>query len=324
MRNLPSQAEPSELRDLVVYLAQRATYEAVRSAAMIALQSPRGDEAIREFFAVGWGQAQERAQLDQQMHRHIVARVLATHSPEYSPQVVASARAAERGTDAERAEYVRSGFRVAQERDQATRDADGQAAAALRDADRCYVRGLREVTGAQVRLAATYATREGATDSDIIQFFHFSWASGARLDTEDFRLTAEAQEVRQVAAIERLTREARAAQKAAESAGDAAKEAMRRQAADAWGRVATGGAPAVGSWQQAQQVADAQASFWGQVYRDAVAQSSMNWRPVMKSANAARTDWRQDTLHAQQQVSFWRKLIAEAKEREEQLRPVSG
>ncbi|GGJ76535.1 hypothetical protein GCM10010123_03150 [Pilimelia anulata] len=320
----PAVARPGPTpRELTQHLAIAAPYRVVRAAALIALQSPRGDEAIREFIPDGWCAATRRAEEDANRYAHIIERVLGAHSEATSPRVVRAARAARAGTVPEQEAFVRDGLERARAADRADRDADGRAAAALREFDRRYVADLRDrvAAGQQVRVAAAWATRAGAGDGDVVEFYAYSWISAARLDNERHRLDRYQQEMRRLTAIQRLQVDARAAQAAAEAASGEAAAALRRRAAEAWGSVATAGTPEVDTWQRAKQVADEQAAAWQRVYEEALRQESINWQPLTGTARDTRNAWRADITNATERATAWRELVQEALDREQDMRP---
>ncbi|WP_433393644.1 hypothetical protein [Micromonospora sp. KLBMP9576] len=309
-------------RALATHLAIASPYGAVRAAAMTALNSPRGEIAVKEFIPAGWCQATERAEQDAMMNDHIIARVLATHAYETSPWVWSAADAARTASAPEKEYFVRFGLAEARAADQRARDEDGAHQAALQQFDRDYVAGLRDTAqGEQVRIAAAWALRPEATDSDIVEFYTYAWASFGKLDFERFQLTTAEQEMRWFAAIDRLKQSALAAQAAAEAASGEAQRALQQEAADAWGQVAAGAAPSVSGWLAAKQTADAQAAQWSAVYQLAMRQVGPNWRAMARPARSNRDGWERDARNARDRAAYWQQILQEALVAEEDIRP---
>ncbi|MEN3610553.1 hypothetical protein AAH979_13480 [Plantactinospora sp. ZYX-F-223] len=309
-------------RALATHLAVASPYGAVRAAAMTALNSPRGEVAVWEFIPAGWCQATIRAEQDAAMNDHIIARVLATHAYETSPWVWSAANAAKTAPAAEKEYFVRFGLEEARAADQRARDEDGAHAAALRQYDRDYVAQLRDTAqGEQVRIAAAWALRPEATDSDIVEFYTYAWSSFGKLDLERFQLTTADQEMRWFAAVDRLQRSALEAQAAAEAASGEAQKALQQQAADAWGQVAAGAAPSASGWLAAKQTADAQAQQWAAVYQLALRQTGPNWKAMTKPARGNRDAWERDSRNARDRAAYWQQVVADALAAEEDIRP---
>jgi hypothetical protein len=306
---------------LTVHLAVASPYGAVRAAATTAINSPRGEIAVKEFIPAGWCQATERAERDAAMHDHIIARVLATHAYETSPWVWSAANAAKNAPGAEKEYFVRFGLEEARAADQRARDEDGANAEALRQLDRNYVAEMRDTAqGEQVKIAAAWALRPGSTDSDIVEFYTYAWARFGKLDFERFQLTTSDQEMRWFVAVDRLQKSALEAQAAAEAASGEAQQALRQQAADAWGRVAAGTEPSVSGWLAAKQTADAQAKQWAAVYQLALRQTGPNWKAMTKPARTNRDAWERDSRNARDRAVYWQKVVQDALDAAERIR----
>lgn len=312
-------------RALATHLAVASPYGAVRAAAQSALNSPRGELAVKDFIPTGWCQATERAEQDAAMNDHIIARVLATHAYETSPWVWSAANAAKNAPAAEKEYFVRFGLDEARAADQRARDEDGANAAALRQADRDYVAQMRDTAqGEQVRIAAAWALRPEGTDSDIVEFYTYAWAAFGKLDLERFQLTSADQEMRWFAAVDKLKINALTAQAAAEAASGEAQKALQRDAADEWAKVATGAAPSASGWLAAKQTADAQAQQWSAVYQFALRQTGPNWKAMTKPARTNRDGWERDSRNARDRAAYWQQVIADALAAEEGIRPDEG
>lgn len=309
-------------RALATHLAVASPYGAVRAAALTALNSPRGEIAVREFIPAGWCQATKRAEQDAAMNDHIIQRVLATHAYETSPWVWSAADAARTASAAEKEYFVRFGLEEARAADQRARDEDGTHAEAIRQFDRDYVAKLRDTAqGEQVRIAAAWALRPEGTPSDVVEFYTYAWARFGKLDLERFQLTTAGQEMRWLAAVDRLKRSALAAQAAAEAASGEAQKALQAQAADAWGQVAAGAGPSASGWLAAKQTADLQAQQWAAVYQLTLRQSGPNWKAMTKPARANRDAWERDSRNARDRAAYWQKEVADALAAAENIRP---
>lgn len=312
-------------RALATHLVVASPYGAVRAAAQAAVNSPRGEIAVREFVPAGWCQATRRAEQDAAMHDHIIARVLATHAYETSPWVWSAANAAKTASAPEKEYFVRFGLEEARAADQRAREEDGAHAAALRQFDRDYVALMRDTAqGEQVQIAAAWALRPEATDSDIVEFYTYAWARFGKLDLERFQLTIADQEMRWLAAVDRLQKTALAAQAAAEALSGEAKKAKLREAADDWAQVAQGAAPSASGWLAAQQTADAQAKQWAAVYQLALRQTGPNWKAMTKPARANRDLWERDLRNARDRATHWQQVVTDALAAEEDIRPDAG
>src|SRR3954447_20722665 len=164
-------------RAMVEYLAQADPNPLIRAGAQRALAT--GDPAlVARFLEVDYPYLVEEAARMAQLDREWCDLVLSSITPEDSPAVYAAAQAAISGSDADRAEFVRSGYAAAQQQDDAVRQEAEAAARALVERDRGYVRQLAVTApGEQVRVAASFATRPLADDRDLDEFFTYTWMS---------------------------------------------------------------------------------------------------------------------------------------------------
>ena len=256
--------EPSDLWIWVRYLASAHPYSTVRTAAWSALISSSPDEALAEFDRTGFDYSVSRAQERRSRNLDFIRRVYETATFEYSPEVHSEAKRLLGGaTDSESELFVRSGYEAAKSRDRSYRDEVGEQKRALIQRDWDFVRLLStNDPGEQVRLSASYAVREGATDDDLVEFFAYGWATGSRLDLEVFRMQHAADNMKWRATITQLIADAEAAEKAAREASEEAKEQAKAAAIRAWQQVGTETAPARSSWGEAQEFALRQAENW--------------------------------------------------------------
>ncbi|MEQ0558617.1 hypothetical protein ABJI51_06020 [Amycolatopsis sp. NEAU-NG30] len=307
-------------RKLVRRLAGKDPRAAVRADAWVAW-ADESDGAVFDFLDHGLAEAEQRAAETAAVDADFCRRILATYTAAYAPEVNAAAQRALLGTDSDRELFVRQGFAAAEQRDRLARDADGRQQAALAEADRQYVRTLAtHDPGAQVRAAAAWATRPGATDADIVEFFAYGWATGAELDLEAHRLRDAEHEARWLATVRRLLLEAQAAEQAAlDAAGEAAAQ-LREAAARAWQRVGEQTAAPRVAWADAERAAREQAANWAAVAAAARAATGPNWQAVRDAADPVLTSWAAEQDWAAGQAVFWNDLLARAVDGETRMR----
>ncbi|WP_245573959.1 hypothetical protein [Amycolatopsis nigrescens] len=307
-------------RALVRVYAGKHPYSLVRAAAWSALISSAPDEAVAEFLKSGYAYAVQRSEQNRARNLDFARRVLATHTKEYSPEVHAAAERAVNGTDADREAFARTGYEAAKQLDKQERDASGEQAAAIKQADREYVLALATADpGPQVRASAAWATRPGYTDADIVEFFAYGWASSAKLDLEMHRLHAADANVTWRVTVNRLIVEAQAAEQAAKDAAEEVAEQARAAAARAWQAVGEQTAPARTAWSEAQQVAERQAANWRAVLDAANAAKGPNWDAIVDPATASQADWQAEKDFAVDQARFWEELLQQARDGEQRM-----
>ncbi|RZQ61560.1 hypothetical protein EWH70_23760 [Amycolatopsis suaedae] len=305
--------EVSADRALVRWLARKDPRSTVRTDAVVALVSPLGEPAVSEFLATGYDYAVRRAADAKVRNLDFAKRVLATHRPEFSPAVFEASRRAVQGTDADREAFVRTGYAAAQNSDRSAREAAGEHARAIAETDRAFVRALAvNDPGAQVRGAAVWATRPGAGDGDLVEFYVHGWVSGGRLDLDSHRARAADNDMAWRATARRLVAEATEAEQAArEAAGEAAEQA-RQAAARAWRTVADQTTPARTAWGEAERVALAQAENWRLVAAAAAGATSPNWQAIAGSAAGNESEWMAEQTTAAEQAAYWKALYEQA------------
>ncbi|WP_241777650.1 hypothetical protein [Streptomyces sp. CT34] len=314
-------AAAEEARDYVHRLAMSRLPAEIRTSAWNALRNSRGDEAIAEWLAPGGGYdyAKQRLRDTRVRNRAFCERVVQTHTAEFSPAARAAAARALKGTDADRAAFVRTGYAEAQQRDRATREADGRQKLEVAAGDREFVRSVAESDpGEQVRVAAQWALRPGASDADIAEFFGYGWVTGASLDLEGYRLrTADAERVRHNT-LSRLIKEAEAAEAAVHGAVDAAK--ARAEAERAWQAVAEHAGAAQKAWLAEQAAAKAQADNWKHVAALAKEAADGIWQGIADPAEATGDSWAEEQAQAAETARFWRDMYDRAQAAESRVR----
>ncbi|MFH8346529.1 ALF repeat-containing protein [Streptomyces sp. NPDC018045] len=288
----------------------------VRVSAWNALRS-EDPEAIAKWFAPdgGYEYARGRARTTRARNKAFIERVIRTHTKSYSPEVRAAAERALKGTPAEQATFVRTGYAEAQKHDRAQREADTQHKQEVAEAEREVVRRLAEDDpGEQVRTAAQWALRAGATDEDVAEFFGYGWVSGAALDLESRRSRiADAETVRHHT-LTRLIQEAAAAEEAVKGASDAAK--ARAEAERAWQAVAEHADAARKAWQAERAAAETQSANWQTVAERAKNSADGIWKNINESAKSNCEAWSKEQADAAESAAFWQNMFDRAKEGE--------
>jgi hypothetical protein len=307
-------------RAFVRYLAGKDARSPVRTDAWVALMSSRGDEAVAEFLATGFDYAKSRAAQTRSRNLDFAKRVLATNTAEYAPEVHRVAQRAVNGSDADRDVFVRTGYAAAQQADRVAREVSGELAKALVKKDWDYVLGLSVADpGPQVRGAAAWASRTDASDTDIIEFFAYGWASAARFDIESNRTRNVDADATWRVTVRRLIVDAQAAEQAAVDAAAEAAAAAKAAAARAWQAVGEQTSPPRSAWTEAQSVADRQAVNWQKVLDAANNETGPNWQPIVEPAIANQAEWTAERDWAADRSRFWDDLLAEARAGESRM-----
>lgn len=300
-------------REHVLRLAKSGLPAEIRASAWNALRSTRGDAAIAEWLAPGGGYdlAKQRLRDTRVRNRAFCERVSATHTAGFSPEVRVAAERALKGTDADRAAFVKTGYAEAQQRDRIAREADAQHRSEIAEGDRQFVRRLAaQEPGEHVRVAAQWAVRPGATDTDIAEFLGYGWASGAALDLEAYRLRIADSEVRRHHALSGLIEAAVAAERDLATAADAAR--ARAEAERAWRAVADNAATARATWLAEQEAAHAQAERWREIARVSRESADALWTDIGALADARQGDWTKEQTEAAGTAAFWKDVFDRA------------
>ncbi|MFQ6197405.1 ALF repeat-containing protein [Streptomyces sp. NPDC000405] len=314
-------AAKADARNRVLYYAKYHPAAEVRASAWNALRSARGDEAIAEWLAPGGGfdYAKQLARNTRARNKAFCERVVSTHPKEFSPEVRAAAERALKGTDADRAAFVKTGYAEAQQRDRTAREADAQRKVELAAKDRELVRSLAEHDpGEQVRVAAQWALRPGATDVDVAEFFGYGWSSGGVLDLEAYRLRVADGEAMRHAVLSQLIAKAAAAEEAGKGAADAAK--ARAEAAAAWKAVSEHADAAQRAWLAEQEAAAAQAENWQNIAKAAKESADSLWKNIGQSAETNQTSWTQERSEAAKSAGFWKDMFDRAQDAESRVK----
>lgn len=308
-------------RAFVQYLAKRDPRSAVRIGAWQALLSSAPDDAIAEFLTSGFDYAVKLAAERNLRNADFAKRVLATFTDEFSPEVHAAAQYAVDSRDnADRERFANGGFAAAQQRDRAVREASGEQAHAIVEADRAFVRNLAaNDPGAQVRVSAEFAVRAGASDADLVDFFSSGWAFGARLDLEAFRQNGADADHRWRVRLAELITDAAVAEKAAKEASSEVSEQAKVAAVRAWRTVGDYAGSAASSWQDAKEVTDRQAANWAAVVAAATAAAGPNWSAVLDAATFNQAAWEAERTFAAEQAEFWNSMLRQARDGEQRV-----
>ncbi|QES52813.1 hypothetical protein DEJ50_32215 [Streptomyces venezuelae] len=293
----------------------------LRTSAWNALRSTRGDTAITEWLAAGGGYdlAKQRLRDTRTRNRMFCERVVRTHPAGFAPQTRAAAERALKGTDAERAAFVKTGYAQAQQGDRAAREAAAGEQQAVRERDREFVRSLAERDpGEQVRVSAQWALRPGATDDDIREFYGFGWVTGATLDLEGHRLrTAESEALRH-RSLTLLLKAAVEAEEALRGASDAA--AARAEAERAWQAVAAHARTADTAWLAERDHAARQAETWRGIQELAQDAAEEMWKHLTGPAAENRQSWLKEEQDAAVAAAFWQDILRKAQDGENRVK----
>ncbi|OEJ34801.1 hypothetical protein [Streptomyces subrutilus] len=311
-----------EARRRVTSMAKTHPAAEVRTSAWNALRSSRGDEALLEWLAPGGGfdYAKQRARDTRARNKAFCERVVATHTVGFSPEVRAAAARALKGSVAEQAAFVRTGYADAQQRNRAAREATEQQRLEVAARDRDFVRTLGERDpGEQVRVAAQWALRPGATtDTDVAEFFGYGWATGAALDLEAYRTRVADGETVRHHTLTLLIREAAAAEAAVKDAADAAQ--ARAAAERAWKAVSEHADAAQRAWLAEQAAAAAQAENWRAVALLSQQSAEELWKAISGTAETSRGAWAGEQAGAVDAAAFWKAMFERAQDGESRVR----
>ncbi|MEU9801459.1 hypothetical protein [Streptomyces sp. NPDC051000] len=310
-----------EARRQVTSMAKTHPAAEVRTSAWNALRSSRGDEALIEWFAPGGGfdYAKQRARETRARNKAFCERVAATHTAGFSPEVRAAATRALKGSAAEQAAFVKTGYADAQQRDRTARESGERQRLEVEARDRDFVRDRADQDpGEQVRVAARWALRPGAADTDVAEFFGYGWATGAVLDLEAYRTqVADAEAVRHHT-LTRLVREATDAEAAVRGAADAAK--ARAEAERAWKAVSEHSGEARRAWLAEQAAAAAQAEHWQAVVALSRDSARELWKTISATAETGQGAWAGEQTRAQEAAAFWQTMYDRARDGENRTR----
>lgn len=298
-----------------IYVRFLAGYDArslVRTAAWNALTSTNVPVTVDRFInSGGMAYAVTRSEQLGARNADFARRILATHTEKFAPEVRAAARyALDNGASALET-FARTGYAAARQRDRAAREAAGEQATALVDADRNFVAHLRDADpGAQVRAAAGLALSE-RTDAALVEFYAHDWAAAAAVDLQTQQVQCANSDLVWRAGVKTLLADALAAQKAANEAAQEAREQARAAALRAWQALGEQARPAKSTWDTAVEVAQQQAANWEQVAlaaAAAVAADNPNWDAIAGSAQANDERWRTERTNAAKQAAYWTTL----------------
>ncbi|MEU8775553.1 hypothetical protein [Streptomyces sp. NPDC048606] len=287
----------------------------LRTSAWNALRHTGGDQAIGEWLAAGGGYdfARQRLRETRTRNRLFCERVVRTHAASFAPRTRSAAEQALKGTDADRSAFVRTGYARAQEEDRTVRETAAGEQRAVTEREREFVRSLaRRDPGEQVRVAAQWALRPGASDADLREFHGYGWVTGGALDLEGYRLrTADEESLRhRVLAIALKT--AIEAEDALPAAMD--REAARAEALRAWRAVATLAGDARTAWQADRTHAGLQARNWGEIQEFARQNPDGPWQTIVGPAGENLTAWTAEERGAAAPIAFWEDLLRRAQD----------
>ncbi|MEV6576314.1 hypothetical protein [Streptomyces sp. NPDC051577] len=310
-----------EARRQVTSMAKTHPAAEVRTSAWNALRSSRGDDALLEWFAPdgGFDYAKQRARETRARNKAFCERVAATHTVGFSPEVRAAATRALKGSAAEQAAFVKTGYAQAQQLDRAAREAGERQWLEVTAKERDFVRGRADQdAGEQVRVAARWALRPGAADTDVAEFFGYGWATGATLDLEAYRTrVADADAVRHYT-LTRLIKEATDAEAAVRGAADGAKS--RAEANQAWNAVSEHSDAARRAWLAEQAAATVQAENWRAVVALSREPAQELWKTISATVETTQKAWAGEQTRAQEAAAFWQAMHDRAQDGENRTR----
>ncbi|WP_318212508.1 hypothetical protein [Streptomyces sp. SJL17-1] len=293
----------------------------LRTSAWNALRHTSGDAAITAWLAPGGGYdaARQRLRDTRTRNRLFCERVVRTHPASFAPQTRAAAERALKGTDAERAAFVKTGYAQAQLSDRAVREAVAEEQRAVLERDREFVRTLvvRD-PGEQVRVSAQWALRPGTTDEDVREFYAYGWMTGAALDLEGYQLRTSESEALRHRTLTLLLEAAAEAEDALRTASDVA--AARAEAERAWQAVARHAGDAGTAWQAEREHAARQAETWRGVQELAQGAAEEMWKSIAGAAGANRQSWSQEEQAAGGVAAFWQEILRQAGDGETRVR----
>ncbi|MFF4602577.1 hypothetical protein ACFY12_07455 [Streptomyces sp. NPDC001339] len=317
-----SAAEAAQARERVRAIAMSYLPAEIRVSAWNALRSARGDEAIAQWLAPGGGYdfAKQWASSTRARNKAFCERVVRTHTREFSPEVRRAAERALKGSAADQAAFVKTGYAQAKERDRVAREAGAVHRQEVADRERNFVRAVAESDpGEQVRVAAQWALRDGAGDGDVAEFFGYGWMSGAALDLAGYRMRVADAGIGQHRILSRLIKEAEAAEAAVQGAADAAK--ARAEAGRAWKAVSEHSRVARKAWLAEQAAAKAQAENWKKIIQAAAETTDGLWKNIAGQADANQDAWATEQQQADRQAAFWKDMSDRAQDAESHVTP---
>ncbi len=318
---LAKAAAAEEARNWVLKMAKSRLPAEVRTSAWNALRSSRGDEAIAEWMAPGGGYdaAKQRTRDTRARNKAFCERTVATHTKEFSPEVRAAAERALKGTDADRAAFVKTGYAEAQKRDRVVREADAQHKREVAAKDRDFVRAIAEHDpGEQVRVAAQWALRPGAVDADVVEFYGYGWVTGGTLDLESYRMRVADAETLRHHTLSLLIKQAVAAEEAVKGAADAAK--ARAEAEQAWKAVSEHSAAAQKAWEAEKAATTAQMENWQNIAKAAKESSDELWKNIAQPAEANQDTWAQEQAESLKSAEYWKAMFDQARNGESRVK----
>ncbi|MFF4421573.1 hypothetical protein ACFY04_12430 [Streptomyces sp. NPDC001549] len=292
----------------------------LRTSAWNALRSTRGDAAIADWLAPGGGYdlAKQRLKDARTRNRMFCERVLRTHPADLAAQTRGAVERALKGSDADRAAFVKTGYAQAQQIDRMAREAAAGEQRAVLDRDREFVRSLAEHDpGEQVRVAAQWALRPGAADEDVREFYGFGWVTGGALDLEGHRLRTADSEALRHRALTLLLKTAAEAEEALRGASDTA--AARAEAARAWQTVAAHAQGAHTAWVAERERAGQQADSWKNIQALAKGAAEEMWQRIADPAGQNQRSWTNEAQEATGSAAFWQDILQRAHDGENRV-----
>lgn len=297
----------------------------VRYAANDTLLAKPFEPAYREFLNGGLARAIEASRAEAEFHGDFIARVMRVYRPETSPRVHAGALLAQAGGPAARAEFVRAGFATALRADQEERDTKGEHKKAITEADRAFVRTLRQdAPGAHVRYEAARASLPEANDDDLTNFFTVTWFAAAAADVQDYSLAALEADIDWRRQVESAIENARSAEAAAHNAPASELEAEKSSAIRLWRQVGSLTEPPTGHWETTGKTSGQYVTHWSSVRAVAENRPGPNWRAASTTINEHQTRWAEEREMIDQHLAYWARIREQARIAEDRIKKITG
>ncbi|WP_432087917.1 ALF repeat-containing protein [Streptomyces sp. bgisy095] len=306
-------AAAARAREEVRRIALSGLPAELRTSAWHALRQVGGDEVITTWMGPGGGYeaAKQRLRDTRTRNRLFCERVVRTHPVSFAPATRAAAERALKGSDADRAAFVKTGYAQAQLADRTARETAATEQQAVRERDREFVRTVAERDpGEQVRASAQWALRPAATDADVREFYGFGWVTGAAVDLEGHRMRNADSEVLRHRSLTLLVGAAVEAEEGLRTASDptAARAEVRR----AWQAVAGQARTADAAWRAERDHAVRQADTWKGVRVLASAAPEEMWKRLAAPAGDNEQSWSKEGQEAAGAAAFWQEILRQA------------
>ncbi|MBO3743964.1 ALF repeat-containing protein [Actinoplanes flavus] len=283
-------------REFVRWLSVHDPRASVRSAAETALAG--GTAAA--FLASGYQTALDQAAQARANDLAFADRMASEHPAPTFPWVNAAARRAIEGTDAELAEFARTGYAAALKDDQAHVPYD-DGAALVTASDWDFLADLARLDpGTNIYQRVRFID----TDADLAGFLRYGLLSAAALDLELLRAQYVADEWAKWPEARFRTVQAATIDKAAREGTTSPAVAVQ-----AWQQLISRFERQPAYWSGGERLARTRSESWGRIGMRAGMASTPLLDPVVSGAAEVRSRWVAETNGAAQQYGWWNGLI---------------